>query len=188
MTVSLALVRNAIWIGGALALAALVHIAVILLVPVLMPIDAYTRFGQFEVERGFQALPAATPQAVALRFADPSVVSAICRYDLDQGGVIRITGRPTLAYWAVSLHNRTGLVYYAINNRGAGDRPLDLRVMDRDEITRLRADLPEAAEQSLLIAPPEPQGFALLRALVPTPNARARVEREVAGFTCELTD
>jgi uncharacterized membrane protein len=178
------ILRNLTWLAGGVALAALVHIAAVLLVPALVTNDAWTRLGRFQTGEGLQALPAATARATPIRMADPATVVLVCRYDLDDEGPIRVTGRANVPYWGLSLHNKHGAAYYAINNRALAERPLELRVMTADDVTRFRADLPEDAEQELLIAAPEAQGFVLIRALVPEPSSRPRIEAEMAKLAC----
>lgn len=176
--------RNVTWIVGGLLLAALVHLSVILLVPSLASTDAWTRLGLFEVGTGFQILPAPSPEQSPIRLADPATAIAICRYDLDDTGPIKITGRLQVAYWGLSIHNRQGFVFYAINDRSIGDRPLELRVMSPEDISRFRADLPDAAEQELLIPSAQAQGFVLVRVILPVASARQRVEAELAKLRC----
>jgi uncharacterized membrane protein len=176
--------RRLVLVIGALVLLVLVHFSSILLLPQLAPTDVWTRLGRFETELGLQVLPPPTAEQSAIRLADPATVLALCRYDLDEVDGVLVSGQPNLAYWGLSVHNRTGAGFYAMNNRAAGERPLELRVTTPDEVERLRAEAPEDAEQTLLVAAAEPRGFVLIRALVPEPTSRPLVEQEVRNFSC----
>ena len=176
--------RHLVLAFATLVLVGLVHLSSIMLMPLIAPTDAWTRLGRFETAAGFQTLPAATPEASPLRLADPATVIAVCRYDLDEDGAIVIGGRANVAYWSLSVHNRQGAAFYAINDRGLGERPLELRVMPAEEVADYRAELPSEAEETLIVPAPQPRGFVLMRALVPYPSARARVEAEVRNLTC----
>jgi len=173
---------------GMAVVAGLVHIAVVLSLPHLAPTDAVARLQRFEVGPGFQRITPASAAEMPWRFADPHIVQAFCRFDLEEDGPIRIHGRAALPYWGLSVHNRLGQAVYAINNRAIGDRPLQMRVMTPEDITRFRADLPDDAEQELLIPAPGVQGFVLLRALVPEASSRALVEREIANLRCDVIE
>lgn len=169
----------------ALLLAALSHIGAILLFPTLAGTDDWTRLASFGEPGKFVLLPTQPQLSAALPRSDPMMLMALCRYDLDETGSIRVSGSTDLPYWGLSAHNRHGMTYYAINNRGFGTRALSLRVMSQDDVLRFRADLPEDAEQELLVAAPEPRGFVLVRALIPFPSARPRIETELGKLSCQ---
>ena len=180
-----ALYRSGALIIIAALLAALTHISAILLVPSLVPVDVWTRFAKLGDVGAFALLATTDGVADLVPRNDPMTIIAICRYDLDDSGPVRISGRLSLPYWGFFAHDRRGMVYYAINNRSFGERPLSLRVMTADDVVRFRADLPEDAEQELLVASPDTRGFVLIRALVPFPSARLRVEAELKQLACQ---
>jgi uncharacterized membrane protein len=183
----IATLRSLAIVFGGITLAGLIHLTAVLLLPSLASNDPWVRLGRFETAQGFQMLPSATAESAPLRMADPATVILVCRFDLDEDGSIRVTGRANVPYWGLSVHARHGGAFYAINNRAIGDRPLEMRVMTPDDVTRFRADLPDDAEQELLIAAPQAQGFVLIRALVPEPSARARIEAELGNLRCTPT-
>lgn len=171
----------------AVLVAALSHVSAILLMPALVPVDSWSRLGTFG-EAGKFALLASSGlpgESSGVPRSDPMTLMALCRYDLDETGPVRISGEMALPYWGFFAHDRRGMVYYAINNRAFGDRPLSLRVMSADDVVRFRADLPEDAEQELLVASPEARGFVIVRALVPQPAARSRIEAELRRLDCQ---
>jgi uncharacterized membrane protein len=184
----IASLRHLVLLFATLVLALMVHLASIMLLPHLAPTDTWTRLGRFESGPGFQVLPAVTPDASPLRLSDPATVIAVCRYDLEEDGAILVGGRANVAYWSISLHTRQGAAYYAINDRGLGERPLELRVMPADEVADYRAELPAQAEETLIVPAPQPRGFVVFRALVPYPSARARVEAETRNLSCRVAE
>ena len=176
------------WIGngiGAAILAALVHVASVLVLPSLAPESLWTRLETLGVgTTGFSRVPDVADRPEGIAALDPATVTVACRYDLADGPV-KITGRLDLDYWAIWLHEERGHAYYAINARANGDRALELRIMTDDQLARFRADLPEDAETELLVASPTRRGFVVLRGLVPEPSTRAMVEREISGARCQ---
>lgn len=179
-----ALYRSGVLIIIAFLLAALTHVSAILLVPSLTLIDSWTKLAKLGDVGTFALVTTTDGVSDLVPRNDPMTIIAICRYDLDDSGPVRISGRLNLPYWGFFAHDRRGMVYYAINNRAFGERPLSLRVMTGDDVVRFRADLPEDAEQELLVASPDARGFVLIRALVPFPGSRLRVEAELKQLEC----
>ena len=182
------LVRNLALLVIAGLLAILVHLSSVLSVPYLAPIDAWSRLAILGEVGRFITLPSPSSESSIVPRGDPATLVALCRYDLDESGQWKITGRLNIPYWGFSAHDRHGMVFYAINNRSFGDRPLALRIMSPDEVVRFRADLPEDAEQELLVAAPEARGFVLVRMLVTLPSLRARIEAELNQLQCQPTN
>ena len=59
---------------------------------------------------------------------DPAFASAVCRYDLS-GGSLKFSAPVSPAYTSVSFYTRNGVAYYAINDRAAGRRVIELDLM-----------------------------------------------------------
>jgi uncharacterized membrane protein len=171
-----------------LVVAGVTHLATILLIPHTATRDMYQRLGAFAFGDGIHILPAATPQQSPLPLMDPAIVIGVCRYDLTLQGAQQMRGQHPPWYWSITVHDNHGSAFFAINNRSLGERTIDLRVMSADNVQRLRADMPEDAEQDLLIPSPTLQGFILVRALAPTPSARASVEDSLKAINCQLIE
>jgi hypothetical protein len=59
---------------------------------------------------------------------DPAFASAVCRYDLSEGP-LKLTVPVSPAYTSVSFYTRYDVAYYAINDRAAGRRVIELDLM-----------------------------------------------------------
>jgi len=59
---------------------------------------------------------------------DPAFAIAICRYDLS-GGSIKLAVPVSQAYTSVSFYTRNEVAYYAINDRSAGRKVIELDLM-----------------------------------------------------------
>ena len=59
---------------------------------------------------------------------DPAFATAVCRYDLADGP-LKLTVPVSPAYTSVSFYTRHGVAYYAINDRAAGRRVIELELM-----------------------------------------------------------
>ena len=89
----------------------------------------------------FVPLPDPSRRARAVPFMDPAFASAVCRYDLS-GGSLKFSAPVSPAYTSVSFYTRNGIAYYAINDRAAGRRVIELELMT----TAQRAELPDDEE------------------------------------------
>ena len=115
--------------GGAL-LGGVVHLATIIILPRTATQDAYARLAPMAPVNTVTALPAPKPDSAAMPFMDPAFASAVCRYDLSQGP-LKLTVPVSLAYTSVSFYTRYDVAYYAINDRAAGRRVIELDLMTR---------------------------------------------------------
>jgi uncharacterized membrane protein len=99
---------------------------------------------------------------------DPAFAAAVCRYDLSKGP-LKLTAPVSPAYTSVSFYTRSGISYYAINDRAAGRRVIELDLMT----TAQRGELPEdedvTAADRLIVESPTQTGLIVLRALAPEP-------------------
>ena len=116
-------------------------------------------------------------------FMDPAFTTAVCRYDLRQAP-LKFSVPVTQAYTAVSFYTRAGIAYYAINDRAAGRRVIELDLMT----TAQRAEVPEdeevTAADRLIVESPTATGLILVRTFGPYRVRPARRPREVAQRVC----
>src|SRR6201999_3292099 len=130
-------------------------------------------------------LPPAGPDNTLMPYLDPAFATAICRYDLS-GGPIKLTVPVSRAYTSVSFFTRSDVAYYAINDRSAGRKGIELNLMTEAQ----HADLPEdediTAADRLIIAPPTTTGLILLKALAPEPSLMAQAQAALAASSCKV--
>src|SRR5205085_602548 len=117
-----------LWLLGGLLLGGIVHLATVLLLPRTATQDAYTRLSATAPANSIVPLPAPTPDDAVLPFMDPAFATAVCRYDLADGP-LKLRVPVSQAYTAVSFYTRAGVAYYAINDRAAGRRTIELDLM-----------------------------------------------------------
>jgi uncharacterized membrane protein len=116
-------------------------------------------------------------------FMDPAFASAVCRYDLSNGP-IKFSAPVSLAYTSVSFYTRRDIAYYAINDRAAGRRTIELELMTPDQ----HADMPEeedvTAADRLIVESPTTTGLIAIRALAPEPGLMPMARGAVAAARC----
>jgi uncharacterized membrane protein len=91
---------------------------------------------------------------------------SVCRYDLSRGP-LKFSVPISQAYTSVSFYTRTDVAYYAINDRAAGRRVIELDLMTAAQ----RAELPEnediTAADRLIVASPTTTGLIKIRRWCP---------------------
>jgi uncharacterized membrane protein len=177
------MIRWALWLLGGLLLGGIVHLASVLLLPRTATQDAYTRLAAVVQANTIMALPAPTPDDAALPFMDPAFATAVCRYDL-AAGPLKLRVPVSQAYTSVSFYSRAGIAYYAINDRAAGRRLIELDLMTAQQ----RADLPDdeevTAADRLIVEAPTPTGLILVRTFGPEPGLMPMARRALAAAQC----
>jgi uncharacterized membrane protein len=176
-------IRWALWLLGGLLLGGIVHLSSVLLLPRTATQDAYTRLAAAVPANTIMALAAPTPDDAALPFMDPAFATAVCRYDL-AGGPLKLRVPVSQAYTSVSFYTRNGVAYYAINDRAAGRRLIELDLMTAQQ----RADLPDdeevTAADRLIVEAPTPTGLILVRTFGPEPGLMPMARRALAAARC----
>jgi uncharacterized membrane protein len=170
--------RIALWVLGALLLGGIVHLSTVLAMPTAATLDAYSRLSQRTPVNAVVPLPAASGQDATMPFMDPAFAVAVCRYDLS-AGTLKLHAPLSQAYTSLTF-------YYAINDRAAGRRAIDLDLMTPEQ----RAQVPEeedvTAADRLIIESPTQSGLIVLRALAPEPSLMAMARRALANAQCRI--
>ena len=123
------IIRWVLLIFGGLLLGGIVHLAAVIILPRTATQDAFARLTPIAPVNTIVALPAPMPEKAVMPFMDPAFASAVCRYDLSQGP-LKLTVPVSPAYTSVSFYTRNDVAYYAINDRAAGRRVIELRPDD----------------------------------------------------------
>ena len=162
-------------IVAGLVLGGLVHLLSTLALPRLALDDAYARLAQLGPVNALRLVPEPTPFAAAMPRMDPAFESAVCRYDLSRGA-LRVRVPVTADYTSVSFYTRHGLAYYALNDRSAGRRLIELELMTPAQRAALPEDEDITAADRLIVESPT----SGRNGLHPRAGARARRTRSRA--------
>ena len=145
-------------LGGAL-LGGIVHLATIIILPRTATQDAYARLAPIApVNTVVAAAGADARESASMPFMDPAFASAVCRYDLSQGP-LKLTVPVSLAYTSVSFYTRYDVAYYAINDRAAGRRVIELDLMTAAQHDQVPEDEEITAADRLIVESPTPTGI-----------------------------
>lgn len=177
------MIRWILWILGGVLLGGIVHLATVLALPRTSTQDAYARLSAVASVNAVTALPQPTPQTAVLPFMDPSFAAAVCRYDLTSGP-LKLSIPVTQAYTSVSFYTPRGVAFYAINDRAAGRRVIELDLMTAEQHAALPDDEEVTAADRLIVESPTETGLILLRVLATEPSLIPDARRAVAAGTC----
>jgi uncharacterized membrane protein len=171
-------------IAGVL-LGLIVHLVSVLALPRIATQDAYSRLTPITKLNGVSVLPAAEPGNTLMPFLDPAFAVAICRYDLSSGS-LKLTVPVSQAYTSVSFYTRNEIAYYAINDRSAGKKVIELDLMTEAQHNELPEDEEVTAADRLIIDSPTTTGLILLKALAPEPSLMAQAQAALAAANCKV--
>ena len=177
------MMRFALWMLAALLLGAIVHLTTVLVLPSLATQDAYARVSAIAPVNAVVAVPPPTPDNEVMPFMDPAFAMSVCRYDLSRGS-LKFSVPISQAYTSVSFYTRGDVPYYAINDRAAGRRVIELDLMTAAQ----RADLPENEDitraDRLIVTSPTSTGLIVIRALTPEAGWLTAARSTLAAARC----
>ena len=159
------------------------HLGSVLLLPRTATQDAFTRLSASAPVNSMVPMPAATPDEAVLPFMDPAFATSVCRYDLADGP-LKLRVPVSQAYTAVSFYSRNGVAYYAINDRAAGRRMIELELMTADQRSNLPEDEEVTAADRLIVESPSDTGLIMVRALAAEPGLMPAVRASLNSTTC----
>ena len=177
------IIRWALLILGGVLLGGIVHLATVIILPRTATQDAYARLTPIAPVNTVVTLPAPTPEKAVMPFIDPAFASAVCRYDLSQGP-LKLTVPVSPAYTSVSFYTRYDVAYYAINDRAAGRRTIELDLMTTAQHEQVPEDEEITAADRLIVESPTLTGLIAIRALAPEPGLMRIAESTVAASKC----
>jgi uncharacterized membrane protein len=169
-------------LGGAL-LGGVVHLATVIILPRTATQDAYARLAPMAPVNTVVALPIPTPEKAIMPFMDPAFASAVCRYDLSEGP-LKLTVPVSPAYTSISFYTRYDVAYYAINDRAAGRRVVELDLMTAAQHEQVPEDEEITAADRLIVESPTPTGLIAIRAMAPEPGLMPVAQGAVAASRC----
>ena len=179
------MIRAILWILGAILLGGIVHLSTVLAMPQAAKQDAYSRLAPLTPVNAMVPLIAPTAENAIMPFMDPAFAQAVCRYDLS-GGMLKLIAPVSQAYTSVTFYTRRSVAYYAINDRAAGRRTIELDLMTPEQHAQVPEEEDVTAADRLIIESPTTMGLIVLRALAPEPGLMPMARRALAGATCGI--
>ena len=180
------MIRIALTIVAGVILGGIVHLVSVLALPRIASHDAYSRLTPMTELNAVTALPSADPSSnTPMPFMDPAFAMAICRYDLSNGP-LKLTVPVSQAYTSVSFYTRNEIAYYAINDRSAGKKVIELDLMTEAQHNDLPEDEEVTAADRLIIDSPSSTGLIVMKALAAEPGLMPQAQASLAAATCAV--
>jgi uncharacterized membrane protein len=179
------MIRLVFTIIAGVLLGGVVHLVSVLALPRIATQDAYSRLTPMTRLNTVTPLALADPNNAPMPFMDPAFAIAICRYDLS-GGSLKLTVPVSQAYTSVSFYTRNEVAYYAINDRSAGRKVIELDLMTAEQHAQLPEDEEVTAADRLIIDSPTATGLIVLKALAPEPGLMPQAQASLAASRCTL--
>jgi uncharacterized membrane protein len=177
------MIRWLLLLLGGVLLGGVVHLATVIILPRTATQDAYARLTPIAPVNTVVALPLPSPEKAIMPFMDPAFASAVCRYDLSEGP-LKLTVPVSPAYTSVSFYTRRDVAYYAINDRAAGRRVIELDLMTAAQHEQVPEDEEITAADRLIVESPTPTGVIAIRAMAPEPGLMPVALGAVAASRC----
>ena len=177
--------RLLLWLLGGILLGGIVHLSTVLAMPEAAQQDAYARLAPLTPVNTAVLLAPPAPSSAVMPFMDPAFATAVCRYDLTSGA-LKLVAPVSQAYTSVTFYTRKSIAYYAINDRAAGRRTIELDLMTPEQHAQVPEEEDVTAADRLIIESPSKMGLIVLRALAPEPGLMALAARALAGATCRI--
>jgi uncharacterized membrane protein len=170
---------------GAAMIAAVVHIAAILIIPLYATRDAFARLTPLGPVNATIPLEQPGPRARLLPYRDPAVASAFCRFDLANGPLRVKAPADGSGFVSLSFHTRRGGIFYAITDRAATHGGLEALVVTETQLRALQArDDEDTPVQDLRVVSNATEGFVMIRAFSDEPSLYARAESQARALAC----
>jgi uncharacterized membrane protein len=179
------MIRALLWILAAILLGGIVHLSTVLAMPQAAKQDAYSRLTPLTPVNAMVPLTAPTAGAELMPFMDPAFAAAVCRYDLT-AGPLKLVAPVSQAYTSVTFYTRQSVAYYAINDRAAGRRTIELDLMTAAQHAQVPEDEEVTAADRLIIESPTSMGLIVVRALAPEPGLMPMARQALAAATCRI--
>jgi uncharacterized membrane protein len=179
------MIRLAFTIIVGVLLGGVVHLVSVLALPRIATQDAYSRLTPMTALNAVTQLPLAGPGNSPMPFMDPAFATAICRYDLADGP-LKLTVPVSQAYTSVSFYTRNELAYYAINDRSAGKKVIELDLMTEAQHNELPEDEEVTSADRLIIDSPTSTGLIVLKALAPEPGLMQQAQASLNAAKCSV--
>jgi len=181
------MIRALLWILGAILLGGIVHLSTVLVMPQAATQDAYSRLAPLAPVNAMVPLAPPAGQDAIMPFMDPAFALAVCRYDISRAP-LKLTAPVSQAYTSVTFYTRNSVAYYAINDRAAGRRTIELDLMTAEQHAQVPEEEDVTAADRLIIESPTTTGLIVLRALAAEPGLMPMARSVLASAQCRVEE
>jgi uncharacterized membrane protein len=169
---------------GIVCLAAIAHIASIMLMPHVSTRNPAEKLSKTFPVNQLELIDPDKPSSFTLPFADPAMRMAVCAFDISEKPV-RVVIETGGQFISVVFMQPDGKIFYSVTDKSAIQRKLDLVVATQAQIVALESQDPDdEAVQEWRLRAPETKGLVLIRAHVPRLRQSAEVQALLGRTEC----
>lgn len=165
--------------------ALLLHVLIVFGVPYFAVNDAWSKMrdlpidGRFVAPRSF--LPRGSEDLATLD--RPFSRTVVCRFDIAQSP-IRLTASGHVPFWSLAVFDSHSNELFSMNDRTAEGNRLDVTLATPLAMIALREEVPPPLAETVLVETPQPQGYVLLRTVIPDETWTGAAEAFLASASC----
>lgn len=175
--------RFLVWLLSGVLLGIVIHIAVILMLPVVATNTVWSRLAALAPENQTVVLPQVAPGTPNPLGLDPLLSYAVCRLSLGTGPGV-VSARLPDAFWSLAVFDPSGAVLYSTTNRDGVGQNLHLGIFNADQ-THLLAEQQIDVANGLLIVESSNDDVLVVVRLAPQYEAvRPRYEAALSKIAC----
>jgi uncharacterized membrane protein len=173
-----------LYIALGLALAGLIHIVAVLMLPSLAPRNAHARLAELGPPNTMIEIPAAIPGRQVMPMMAPDIRYAFCRFDLAEGPV-RLKAAVPDELWLIALYTPEGDNFYSVVGADMKRPEIELVITSPEQtVEEAGVDAPEGSEDVIVVNAPVSEGIALIRAPLAGPSRALYAERALKATSC----
>jgi len=167
--------------------AALTHLAAILLIPDVATEDAYNLLARHGGTNHMTVLAPTRPGDTLIPFRDPATIQGVCFYDVTKAPVRVSTHTEDDRLLTLSFRTPNGKVFYSMTDRAAFQNTIDIRLVSASQLKTIEDNEDETEQEvptELRLKVPAPRGLMIATALIARPSERQDAERRITAITC----
>lgn len=168
--------------------AVLVHLAIVLMLPLLSANDVWRQilattdtYHPVRLDKEGNSV-----EIAAARSLDPMFAVIACRYDLADGP-LRINAPGNGDFWSVVVFDDFGRIVFSANDRIVATDALDVVVAEPLQLRLLQQNPRAEMANSILTEASRPEGFVIVRAFRPDDTWEPAAEEFLRGIDCHAT-
>ena len=162
--------------------AAIVHIAILLMVPEFSVRDPWSSLSQRSNYYTMTRLDKLAGQQL-IDSIDPLFLASACRFDLSEG-VVHLTGEGKVPYWSISVYDRAGQNIFSLNDRSSSAGRPDFVIATTSQMVEMRNALPPEFSRSVFIEADIDEGIVVARAFAPDASWHPTVSGFLQSLSC----
>lgn len=164
--------------------AGVVHIASLLLIPLVSDNDAWARLSKTTRPGVFTIIDPQAQIASSMRALDPNFVVGACQFSLENGPIV-LNGEGKNDFWSLSIFNKRGENLFSLNDRTSDDGVLNMAIVTSLQFIEYKNELSSDLQNSIFAQIDTKVGFVILRAFVPNASEQQAVKEFVESSTCD---